>query len=107
MINLLPFILFVAIGLTWVALFIQSHRLFYRFRESYPDIAKAEIPYAFEINRHHEKFFYFFRNKSIKLLKSNRHLWKLRNQVMLLSALSLLVPFCSFLVLILVLIRWG
>ena len=49
----------------WIACFIQSHRLFYKFRAKYPDIAQREIPHAFETRENPEKLLYFLRRKSL------------------------------------------
>ena len=43
----------------WFACFIQSHRLFYKFRAKYPEIAQREIPRAFETCEHPEKLLFF------------------------------------------------
>lgn len=81
--------------LCWMALWIQSHRLFWKFRDQYPDVARREIPNAFERSRNPEKFFYFFRAKSAPLLRGNRRLWRLRQQVKALTLLSFIVfPLC-------------
>jgi hypothetical protein len=76
----------------WLCLFIQSHRLFYRFRAKYPELAKKDIPYAFEYVQHPEKFLYFFRAKSEAVLRQDHALWKLRNQVRVLLILSGVIP---------------
>jgi hypothetical protein len=83
----------------WLATFLRSHRLFYRFREKYPEVAKTEIPHAFEINAHPEKFLYFFRSKSVELLRRDVTLWPLRQQVKRLAILSGLMPVLGFLAL--------
>ncbi len=82
----------------WLACFIQSHRLFYKFREKYPDVAGRDIPHAFETRENPEKLFYFFRRKSLELLRSDPELWGLRQQVKLLTILSIIVPPVGFVV---------
>ena len=87
-------ILFIAVTIsTWGAWLVQSHRLFYRFRKRYPEVAKREIPFAFEFKQHPEKVLYFLRRKSVDILRADEGLWRLRNQVVVLSVLALLVPF--------------
>ena len=76
----------------WFACFIQSHRLFYKFRAKYPDIAQREIPRAFETCEHPEKLLYFLRGKSREVLRNDPELWGLRQQVKVLTILSVLVP---------------
>jgi hypothetical protein len=76
----------------WLACFIQSHRLFYKFREKYPDIAERDIPHAFETRENPEKLFYFSRRKSAEVLRDDPELWGLRQQVRLLTILSIIVP---------------
>ena len=80
----------------WLALFIQSHRLFYSFRAKYPEIAKRDIPYAFEFSPTPEKFVYFFRHKSLDILQNDTELWSLRRQVKILTFLSIVVPPLGF-----------
>ena len=76
----------------WFACFIQSHRLFYKFRAKYPEIAQREIPRAFETCEHPEKLLYFLRHKSREVLKNDPELWGLRQQVKFLTILSVLIP---------------
>jgi hypothetical protein len=76
----------------WFACFIQSHRLFYKFRAKYPEIAQREIPRAFETYEHPEKLLYFLRHKSREVLRNDPELWGLRQQVKFLTILSVLIP---------------
>ncbi|MEY2529849.1 MAG: hypothetical protein QOJ05_1939 [Verrucomicrobiota bacterium] len=84
----------------WLALFIQSHRLFYKFRATFPDVARRDIPHAFDFSRHPEKIRYFFRRTSIPILQSDGELWRLRQQVKLLGILALIVPPAGMLLLV-------
>jgi hypothetical protein len=84
---------FLAVALAvWFACFIQSHRLFYKFRAKYPDIAQREIPRAFETYEHPEKLIYFLRRRSQDVLRDDPELWGLMLQVRILAILSVLVP---------------
>ena len=85
----------VALGV-WFACFIQSHRLFYKFRAKYPEIAQREIPRAFETYEHPEKLLYFLRGKSREVLRNDPELWGLVQQVRVLVILSVLVPPAGF-----------
>lgn len=76
----------------WLVCFIQSHRLFYKFRAKYPDIARRDIPHAFETRENPEKFLYFLSSKSLEVLRSDPELWGLRQQVKFLTILSVVVP---------------
>ena len=76
----------------WLACFVQSHRLFYKFRAKYPEIAQRDIPYAFQTRENPEKLLYFFRRKSAEVLRDDRELWGLRQQVKFLVILSIIVP---------------
>jgi hypothetical protein len=87
---------FVVVFGIWLALFIQSHRLFYSFRAKYPEIAKHDIPYACEFSPSPEKFVYFFRHKSLDMLQNDTELWSLRRQVKILTFLSIVVPPLGF-----------
>lgn len=84
------------IVVVWIACFIQSHRLFYKFRAKYPDIAKREIPHAFETRENPEKLLYFLRRKSLEVLRSDPELRGLRQQVKFLAILSVIVPPVGF-----------
>jgi hypothetical protein len=98
--EVFAFCIFLLVCTVWLACVVQSHRLFYRFREKYPEVAKAEIPHAFEMNAHPEKFFYFFRRKSVELLRNDTTLWPLRQQVKILTILSGVIPLIGFLSLV-------
>jgi len=76
----------------WFACFIQSHRLFYKFRAKYPEIAQRDIPRAFETCEHPEKLLYFLRRDSRELLRNDPELWSLRQQVKFLAILSIIIP---------------
>jgi hypothetical protein len=91
-----PATFFVVVFGIWLTLFIQSHRLFYSFRAKYPEIAKRDIPYAFEFSPSPEKFVYFFRHKSLDILQNDTELWSLRRQVTILTFLSIVVPPLGF-----------
>ncbi len=91
--------LFLLICGVWLATIVQSHRLFYRFRKKHPELAMSDIPHAFEPNPHPEKFLYFFRRKSLELLRGDATLWPLRQQVKTLVILSGVVPALGFLAL--------
>jgi hypothetical protein len=80
----------------WLACFIQSHRLFYKFRAKYPDIAQRAIPYAFQTRENPEKLLYFLRRKSREVLRGDPELWGLRQQVKFLTVLSVIVPPVGF-----------
>ena len=84
----------------WFACFIQSHRLFYKFRAKYPEIAQRDIPRAFETYEHPEKLLYFLRHKSREVLRNDPELWGLRQQVKFLTILSVLVPPVGFVFLV-------
>ena len=88
--------LLTVILVVWLACFIQSHRLFYKFRAKYPDIAQRDIPHAFETRENPEKLFYFFRRKSVEVLRGDPELWGLRQQVKFLTILSIIVPPVGF-----------
>jgi hypothetical protein len=80
------------------ALFVQKHRLYYSFRKRYPEVARKEIPHVFnDLHHHPEKFNYFYRKKAIPVLKQDPELWRLRQQVMILTILGLGLP-VSFMV---------
>ncbi len=74
----------------WIVAFIQSHRMFYLFREKYPEIAKKEISFAFEPFAHPDKIIFFFKKKNETIIKNDIELWKLKNQTQISLILSLI-----------------
>jgi hypothetical protein len=91
-----PFTLFVVVQLVWLATALQGAKLFNAFVEKYPREAEREIPFAGSRMRHPEKLFYFFRKKSLPLLKADAPLWRQRQRLKLLVLLSLVVPILGF-----------
>jgi hypothetical protein len=94
-----PLSFFLLTGVIWIIFIVRAHQLFYRFRSKYPDSARKEIPHAFEFYGHPEKIRYFFRGKSVELLKSDPEIWKLREQVRYLFYLSVAFPVVGFIAL--------
>ena len=87
-----PAVLTLLVMATWVAWVVEAHRLFYRFRALHPEVARREIPYAFQAAQHPEKFFYFFRKSSQQLLRADPTLSTLLTRVRVLSVLAVTVP---------------
>lgn len=97
-----PITLLILTGLVWVSLWVQSHRLLFKFRKKYPDIAKKDIPHAFDdAIRHPEKFLYFIRSKNRDVLSQDLEIASLTRQVLILFRLAILVPLIGFFVLLL------
>jgi hypothetical protein len=90
---------FILTGAIWCLTSIQAHRLFYRFRTRHPEIARQEIPFAFEFMGHPEKLLYFFKSKSKGILMADPPIWALRQQVKVLLILSVAIPVGGFAVL--------
>jgi hypothetical protein len=97
-----PISLMALMSFIWVMSIVKGHKLFYRFRAKYPDLARQNIPYAFDSYPHPEKFFCFFRKRSLDVLKRDRELWDLRRKVKVLTILSFVVPLTAFLFLMLI-----
>jgi hypothetical protein len=87
---------FLAFGAVAVAWWIQFHRLFWQFRSKYPEIARSEIPLAFEAVRRPEKALFFLRQRSADLLRNDPSLWNLRQQVKALTIIVFIVFPLSF-----------
>jgi hypothetical protein len=75
-----------------MATVIQSHRLGRAFINRYPKEAAAAEPELMVEGRHPEKFFFFFRKTSLPLLRKDKQIWRMRQQLKWLSILSLLIP---------------
>jgi hypothetical protein len=80
-------------GFMWLIVVIQGHRLFFIFREKYPEVAKREIPSAFEMyGRDPERFLYFFRKKSAEFIQQDETLRKLKRQITVIGIISIALP---------------
>jgi len=79
----------------WLLTFVQNGRLLRYFRNAYPSEAEHDIPWRGM--RHPELSFYFYRQKVAKLAQDNPKLARMRQHFILLSVLSILWPFVSFL----------
>jgi hypothetical protein len=99
------FALFIFTGCSWIAFAFRTGKLYADFLNRYPREAEELIPSAFDPRtKHPEKIIFFFRRESLPLLKSDPHLWRLRQQVKFLLWLSILTPalamvVCAFLAL--------
>lgn len=86
--------IFFLIVLCWMIVFIQSHRMFYQFRNKYTEIAKKEISHAFEPYAHPDKIIFFFKKKNQDILKKDKKIWALRKQTQGFLILSFGLIFC-------------
>lgn len=89
-------ILFIGTGILWLVTAIQSHRLGYKFRNRHPEIAAREIPLAFAHFAHPQKVNFFFRRRTVELLKKDPELWKELQRFFWLTIASLVVPTTGF-----------
>lgn len=89
--NVMLFI-FIATGICIFAVVIINHILLVKLKTKYPEIAFKEIPFIDEPRRDPEKFFYFLRKKSKKILKEDVGLWRLRQSMIFFFIGSLLLP---------------
>jgi hypothetical protein len=87
---------FIGTGLLWAFTVVYGSRIFHEFRRRYPDVAAREIPYAFDIMAHPEKALFFFRRKSVEVLRPDPEMWPMRQRFVLLSVLSLSLPPLGF-----------
>jgi hypothetical protein len=85
----------VSVWTIWLVLFVRTHRLFYAFRDRYPEEAQRKIQRAFEFERHPSKFFYFMSADSAAFLeeKKDGELLSKRRSVVRMSIAALVVPF--------------
>jgi len=76
----------------WIALVVQSHRLYRAFCSKFPMQAQTYLPLSY--GRHPEKFNFFYRRSSQVFLKSDGQLRKLKTQldVILCAVIILLEP---------------
>jgi hypothetical protein len=76
----------------WFYAAAESSRLLKAFKRTYPKEAERDIPYAFASMRHPAKLFFFFRARSLPLLKADSRVWKIRQRLKLLLVLSAVLP---------------
>jgi hypothetical protein len=105
--ELYPVTFFFLIALIWLVTALHAHRMGNTFVRKYPAEAGREIPYAHSKMRHPEKLFYFFRRKSVALLRGDPELWRMRQQLILLIAVSFLLPISLFTILLVIAIKHG
>lgn len=87
------FVVFPLCGVTAITVVIQLHRILFKFRKKYPEIASREIPYVFDdLHRHTEKGLYFYREKAIPVLKQDNELWEMRQRIILLTKVAFALP---------------
>lgn len=93
----IPVALFCITGLLWLATWLCAHRLLHLFCDRFPLIAQRELPYAFDRGfAHPEKVIFFLRRRAAEVLHGDPSLWRQRQRLIRLSALSLLVPMVGF-----------
>jgi|ERR1035437_1137884 hypothetical protein len=90
MIDFYPIILMFVIMLVWVFTATQNGKLVQAFWERLPKVAAQELPGM--LDRHPEKFIFFFRRRAAEVLRGDEVLWKMRQRLLLWVVLSLLTP---------------
>ena len=75
---------------------IQSHRMFYKFREKYPEITKKKILGSFESYRNPEKFLFFYRRENTSFFKNDPEIWKLHQQTKYLFIVAVVILLILF-----------
>jgi hypothetical protein len=90
MIDIYPIILMFVVMLEWV--FISRHhgKLVETFWDRLPKVAAQELPGT--LDRHPEKFIFFFRRRAADVLRGDEVLWKMRQRLLLWVVLSVLTP---------------
>jgi hypothetical protein len=96
--SAIPLAWFLLTGAVWLAAAIQSHRLLWRFTSTFPADADEQIPYARSHMRHPEKLLFFLRPTSVPLLQRDAAIWRMRQQFVALTYLSLTLPVAGFVI---------
>jgi hypothetical protein len=78
--------------------FVQSHRMLFKFRDKYPDVAKERLPCAFDNYADPEKFFFFYRRTNTEFLKGYPEIWNLRQQTKYCLFIGFGLSFAIFLI---------
>jgi hypothetical protein len=92
-----PFTLFCITGVLWFVTWLCAHRLLHAFCDRFPLVAQREIPCAFDRwFAHPEKGIFFFRRRAGEVLRGDPRLWRQRQWLLFLSALSVSVPVLGF-----------
>lgn len=95
MIDTYPIILVLVIMLVWVFTARQNGKLVKAFWGRLPKVAAQELPGT--LDRHPEKFIFFFRRRAAEVLRGDEVLWKMRQRLVLWVALSILTPILGML----------
>ena len=90
MIDTYPIILVFVIMLVWVFTARQNGKLVEAFWVRLPKVAAQELPGT--LDRHPEKFIFFFRQRAAEILRGDQVLWKMRQRLVLWVVLSILTP---------------
>lgn len=88
-----PLTLFIATGAIWALTAWQNSHLVRLFWQTFPHLAQRELP---GFGRHPENTIFFFRRRTVELLRGDAALWRQRQRLLLLFALSVLVPLLGF-----------
>jgi hypothetical protein len=105
MIDIYPIILMLLVMLVWVFTARQNGKLMKAFWDRLPKVAAQELPGT--LDRHPEKFIFFFRRRAAEVLRRDEILWKMRQRLVLWVVLSLLTPVLGMLpLLILAVLSW-
>lgn len=105
--SLIPFILFIFTCCSFVAAAIQNAKLYRVFIAKHRVEAEKLIPFAFSPIRHPEKLLFFFRKSSLPLLRQDAEVWKQRQRLKLLLIISLILPICGFMSLLIYAFIYG
>ena len=89
-----PLIFLLATAFVWLLTAWQNSRLVHLFWQRCPQIAQRELPGT--LDPHPEKTFFFFRRRAVEVLRGDEVLWRQRQRLLFLFALSVLVPMLGF-----------
>ena len=95
-----PALLFVITATVWLITAKQNSRLVELFWKKHPETAKQELSDTSE--RNPKNTLYFFRRRSLTILRGDHEIWRQRQRLKFLMLLSALVPLVGFLILALV-----
>jgi hypothetical protein len=96
---MIPAICFFLTTGIWIYTIYISNILYEKFISTYPDIAKKEIPFAFDKRiGHYKKAYFFIAPSKAYYFDSNPFLFQLRRKFIICISLSLFIPPCIIMI---------
>jgi hypothetical protein len=95
--EILPFSLFIVMGVLWGITWLQCHWMLFTFAHRHPREAIQHFPLVSSGLAHPENLLYFLRRENREFLRQDPVIWEMRQRVVWLMAFSLTFPVLALL----------